>query len=140
MRILPVRGLAGVGFGGTVNRNAFLAPDSLVEAGARTGRVWPRTVTFVSNRGGVESGNRYTDRVATHIRQAIAPLSAAGPAVETPKKDVLAAAKITGDTLGALFLFIGSFSIIAGVLLLVNIFVMLGEERKGQLGMLRAWG
>ncbi|MEU3447541.1 FtsX-like permease family protein [Streptomyces thermolilacinus] len=35
---------------------------------------------------------------------------------------------------------IGSFSIIAGALLLVNIFVMLGEERKSQMGMLRAVG
>ena len=42
--------------------------------------------------------------------------------------------------MGSLFLFIGSFSIIAGVLLLVNVFVMLAEERKSQLGMLRAVG
>ncbi|OKK03720.1 hypothetical protein AMK26_20025 [Streptomyces sp. CB03234] len=35
---------------------------------------------------------------------------------------------------------IGSFSIIAGALLLVNIFVMLGEERKPQRGMVRAVG
>ena len=139
-RIVPVRGLAGAGFGGNVNRNAFVDPDSLVMAGARTGHIWPRTVTFVSNRGGVESGNRYSDRVAAKIRETIAPLSAAGTAVETPKKDVLTAARATGDALGALFLFIGSFSIIAGVLLLVNIFVMLAEERKGQLGMLRAVG
>ena len=31
--------------------------------------------------------------------------------------------------LGSLFLFIASFSIIAGVMLLVNIFVMLADER-----------
>jgi putative ABC transport system permease protein len=139
-RIVPARGLAGGGFGTSANRNAFLAPGTLVEAGAKTGRIWPRTVTLVSNRGDVEGGNRYSDRVAANIRQIIAPLSAAGTAVETPKKDVLAEAKVTGDALGALFLFIGSFSIIAGVLLLMNIFVMLGEERKGQLGMLRAVG
>ncbi|HEY6591843.1 MAG TPA: FtsX-like permease family protein, partial [Actinomycetota bacterium] len=42
--------------------------------------------------------------------------------------------------IGSLFLFIGSFAIIAGVLLLVNVFVMLAEERKGELGMLRAVG
>jgi putative ABC transport system permease protein len=139
-RVLPTRGLAGGGFGGSANRNAFVAPGTLVEAGAKTGRIWPRTVTLVSNRGGVEGGDRYSDTVAAHIREVIAPLSAAGTAVETPKKDVLAAAKVTGDSLGALFLFIGSFTIIAGVLLLMNIFVMLGEERKGQLGMLRAVG
>ena len=42
--------------------------------------------------------------------------------------------------MGSLFLFIGSFSIIAGILLLVNVFVMLAEERKSQLGMLHAVG
>ncbi len=139
-RIVPVRGLAGGGFGSSTNRNAFVAPGTLIEAAAKTGRIWPRTVTLVSNRGGVEAGNRHSDQVAAHIRDTIAPLSAAGTAVETPKKDVLAAAKVTGDALGALFLFIGSFTIIAGVLLLMNFFVMLGEERKGQLGMLRAVG
>jgi putative ABC transport system permease protein len=60
--------------------------------------------------------------------------------VETPKRDLLRVARTTGDSLGALFLMIGSFSIIAGALLLVNIFVMLAEERKPQLGMLRAAG
>lgn len=140
VRILPARGLAGAGLSGTVNRDAFVAPDTLITAAASTGTVWPRTVTFVSNKGGVESGNVYSDQVAAEIRSTIAPLSAAGTAVETPKKDVLSAAKKTGDTLGSLFLFMGSFGIIAGVLLLVNIFVMLGEERKNQLGMLRAVG
>jgi len=140
VRVLPAEGLAGAGLTGTANRVAFVAPDSLITAAAETGTVWPRTVTFVSNTGGVESGNVHSDEVAAEIRKAIEPLSAAGTAVETPKKDVLSAAKKTGDTLGSLFLFMGSFSIIAGVLLLVNIFVMLGEERKNQLGMLRAVG
>ena len=54
--------------------------------------------------------------------------------VDTPKRTVLDNARQTGDALGALFLMIGSFSIIAGALLLVNIFVMVGEERKAQLG------
>jgi putative ABC transport system permease protein len=53
---------------------------------------------------------------------------------------VLEAAEQAGNGLGSLFLFIGSFSVIAGVLLLVNIFVMLAEERKSELGMLRAVG
>jgi putative ABC transport system permease protein len=42
--------------------------------------------------------------------------------------------------LARVFLMIGSFSIIAGALLLVNMFVMLAEERTGQLGVLRAIG
>ena len=60
--------------------------------------------------------------------------------VSTAKQDVLDSARQTSTAMGSLFLFIGSFSIIAGVLLLVNVFVMLAEERKSQLGMLRAIG
>ena len=34
----------------------------------------------------------------------------------------------------------GMFSIIAGIVLIINIFVMLGEERKSEMGMARAVG
>ena len=39
-----------------------------------------------------------------------------------------------------LFGLIGGFTVVAGVLLLINIFVMLAEERKSELGTLRALG
>jgi|ETNmetMinimDraft_15_1059895.scaffolds.fasta_scaffold06270_2 putative ABC transport system permease protein len=39
-----------------------------------------------------------------------------------------------------MFLVFGSFSIIAGVILIINIFVMLAEERKGEMGISRAVG
>jgi len=39
-----------------------------------------------------------------------------------------------------LFTLLGTFTIIAGVLLIVNIFVMLAEERKGEMGVARAVG
>ena len=136
-RVLPERGLAGTGLGSAVNRNVFLPPGTLAAASA--GVREPRTVTWVSNRGGVESGDALTSEVVAKIRAALGPL-AARVTLETPKKTVLDNAKKTGDALGALFLMIGSFSIIAGALLLVNIFVMLAEERKSQLGMLRAIG
>jgi putative ABC transport system permease protein len=96
-------------------------------------------VTFVSNRGGVEDGATQTSAVVAKIKERVG--SAAGaPTVDTPKRDVLNAAQQTGDALGSVFLFIGSFGIIAGVLLLITIFVILAEERKAQLGMLRAVG
>src|SRR3954469_19321724 len=137
-RIVPESGLAGTGLGATVNRNAFLPPGMLTEIAQGAGHA-PRTLTFISNRGGVESGNKLTSQVEREIDHALGPL-AAQVTVESPKHFVLAAAQQTGDALGALFLMIGSFSIIAGALLLVNIFVMLAEERKPQLGMLRAIG
>ncbi|MFM9373182.1 ABC transporter permease [Streptomyces sp. Da 82-17] len=137
-RVVPEQGLAGVGLGGRLNRDVFLPPGAL-DSAARSAGAEPRSVTFVSNRGGVESGDLLTGRVTADIRRALGPL--AGQAnVDTPKHTVLRDARQAGDSLGALFLMIGSFSIIAGALLLVNIFVMLGEERKSQMGMVRAVG
>jgi len=100
----------------------------------------PRTFTFVSNTGGVEEGEKRSDAVEARLKAALGPLTSQGTSVEKPKQSVLKAAVAAGNSLGSLFLFIGSFSIIAGVLLLVNIFVMLAEERKSELGMLRAVG
>jgi putative ABC transport system permease protein len=139
-RVVPARGLAGIGFGATVNRDLFVAPGTLTAAAADAGDAAPRTATLVSNRGGVESGDARTDAVEAKIRAALGGLVTAGAQVETPKQEVLANARRSGDELGSLFLFIGSFSIIAGVLLLVNVFVMLTDERRAQLGMLRAMG
>ena len=136
-RVIPERGMAGTGFGANQNRNLYLPPGSLARSdSAANGTKW---VTLVSNRGGVQSGSDLTARVSAQIRAALGVV-ASRSLIQTPKKDVLDAAKKTGDSLGALFLMIGSFSIIAGALLLMNIFVMLGEERKSQLGMLRAAG
>lgn len=137
-RVVPEEGLGGTGLGASVNRNAFVAPAALDAAALESGQTG-QEVTFVSNRGGVEDGAARTGAVTAAIRRALGG-SAANVLVETPKREVLDAATKTGDTLGALFLMIGSFSIIAGALLLVNVFVMLADERKAQLGMLRAIG
>jgi putative ABC transport system permease protein len=61
--------------------------------------------------------------------------------------------KITGDkqrsidqgldemaTYTSLFFMLGSFSVIAGIVLIANIFTMLGEERKSEMGISRAIG
>jgi putative ABC transport system permease protein len=135
-RVVPTSGLAG--FGG---RGAFLEPGALEwVAGAVGSRAGPETLTLVSNSGGVEGGAAATDRVKGKLHAALGPLTDRGTAVETPKQEVLQEAEDAGGSLGSLFLFIGSFAIIAGVLLLVNVFVMLAEERKPELGMLRAVG
>jgi putative ABC transport system permease protein len=136
--VVPAQGVAGAGLGGTFNRNAFFPPGTLLRAA--TADAAPDTLTYVSNRGGVEDGAALTDEVAAEVRTLLGPLGAAGAWVQTPKRDVLEAAEETGAMLGAVFLFIASFSIIAGVLLIMNIFVMLTEERRGQLGTLRAIG
>ena len=139
-RVVPRRGLAGMGLGSSVNPGAFFAPGTLetIAAGAG-GTAAPLTSVLVSNRGGVESGVSLTDEVTGKLQAALGP-ALAGTTVVQAKRDVLDAADKTAALMGSLFLFIGSFSIIAGVLLLVNVFVMLAEERKSQLGMLRAIG
>jgi putative ABC transport system permease protein len=131
-RVVAEKGLAGTGFGANQNRDAFLPAGTLRGTSAR----W---VTLISNRGDVESGSARTDAVVGQAKTALGSL-ATSVTIETPKREVLRTADVTGDSLGALFLMIGSFSVIAGALLLVNIFVMLAQERRAQLGMLRAAG
>jgi putative ABC transport system permease protein len=137
--VVPAEGLAGMGVGAAVNRDAFVSPGTLTAAAARAHRA-PVTTTLVSNTGGVEDGVARTDEVTGRIRAALGPLGERGSEVGTVKREVLDAADQAGAVLGSLFLFIASFSIVAGVMLLVNIFVMLADERRGQLGMLRAVG
>ena len=137
--VVPAQGLAGSGLGATVNRDAFFAPGVLTVAALAAGED-PSTAILVSNAGGVEQGVTHTAAVTHAIRSALGDLAAKGALVSQPKREVLDAAAVTGEQLGSLFLFIASFAIIAGVLLLVNVFVMLADERKGQLGMLRAMG
>src|SRR5829696_5526591 len=129
-RVVPTSGVAGVG-NGTITRNAFLAPDRLTAAArAAGGKSQPRTLTFVSNAGGVEDGNAASDAVEGKIKTALGPLAAGGTAVQKAKQQLLDAAKVAGDGLGSFFLFIGSFSIIAEIMLLVNIFMILADEQK----------
>lgn len=140
-RTLPRVGLAGfwLGFEST-SPNAFVAPGTIAEVvgdDAPAGAVAPLTSVLVSNRGDVETGAALTDEVTELIE---GEMPGAPVRVEPVKQTRLDNAEAQGKEFGELFLAIGSFAIVAGVLLLVNIFVMLAEERKGQLGMLRAVG
>ena len=56
------------------------------------------------------------------------------------KQDLLERADKAGRSLSQLYFTIGMFAVAAGVLLLVNVFVMLADERRSELGMLRAMG
>ncbi len=56
------------------------------------------------------------------------------------KKDAVDGAELLGAVLVLLFLFMGSFSVAAGVLLIFLIFAMLAEERRSEMGMSRAIG
>src|SRR3989440_229900 len=93
----------------------------------------------VSNRGGVADGAAYSDRVTQDLRLSIATRHLL-LRVEPVKADDTAQAAQVGRDATDLFLVMGAFGILAGVLLIVNIFVMLAEERKPELGVARAVG
>ncbi len=93
----------------------------------------------VSNVGDVADGVAYSDGVSQAIRLSIAERHLA-LRVQTVKADDIAQAMQVGRDATQLFLVMGAFGILAGILLIVNIFVMLGEERKPELGITRAVG
>src|SRR5881398_1172878 len=93
----------------------------------------------VSNRGGVADGAAYSDRVTQDLRLSVATRHLL-LRVEPVKADDTALAVQVGRDATQLFLVMGAFGILAGVLLIVNIFVMLAEERKPELGVARAVG
>src|SRR6266511_3276978 len=141
-RVVPAEGVAAGGAG--VSRGAFLAPGTLAgaakAAGAAAASAGPKTFVYVSNAGGVEGGSRRSDAVGAKLDAAVAPAAHKDVTVEKVKQQALRDADQAGNELGSFFLFVGCFAIIAGVMLLVNIFVMLAEERKPELGVLRAVG
>ena len=60
--------------------------------------------------------------------------------VQNIKEDNLEMGREAGESMGSIFIILSMFSIIAGVVLIINIFVMMGEERKSEMGMARAVG
>jgi putative ABC transport system permease protein len=139
-RVLPRLGVAGLHLAfGSRSPNVFVAPGTLtrLSAAAGTSARPPTAIVAVSNRGGVLAGAERTDEVVASMQAALAgrPVS-----VNEAKQKLLDLAEESGAQFTQLFTSIGFFSVIAGILLLVNIFVMLAEERKTELGMLRAVG
>lgn len=138
-RVVPRRGVAGLNFGfGSRSPNLFLPPGTIssLAASAATGAP-PNSMVAVSNTGGVIDGAERSDVVIKEIEAAIKGITA--QPMDT-KRRLLEAADRQGEEFTQLFTSIGFFSVIAGILLLVSIFVMLAEERKTELGMLRAVG
>lgn len=139
-RVLAQVGVAGFAPGfGSQSLNLFVAPGTLgdLAAGAGMDGAPPSTLVAVSNRGGPVEGAEVTEEATAAIA---AHLGAAPEGLSTAKADLLADAEAVGAEFTELFGSIGFFSVIAGILLLVNIFVMLAQERKSEMGMLRAVG
>ncbi len=136
-QVVPRIGLAGFG-----QPSAFVAPGTIAGLAPATvleaGNVPPIGLVMVSNRGGVFDAAARTAEVSPLLRDRVA--SQPDTEVQDRKKDLLDGAEANARNFVKLFGGIGAFSVTAGVLLLVNVFVMLADERKSQLGMLRAVG
>jgi putative ABC transport system permease protein len=142
--VVPRVGLAG--FGSSAERSlapvAFVPPgtiDGLLAAAgeAASAATRPNAMYLLSAEGGVfaaEHDRTLEDTVSARLE------GVEGADVRGTKREVLANARAEGESIGQLFTGMGGFSVIAGILLLVNIFVMLAEERKTELGVLRALG
>ncbi len=135
------RGLAGLSLD-TLDRgrNLFVAPGTVDAALAASGGTDAASVqrsVAVSNTGGPLGGASRSAAVEAKMRDRLAGTPVL---VRTVKADMVEAGKRTSAELGDLFLAMGAFGGLAGALLVVNLFVMLAEERKVQLGMFRALG
>jgi putative ABC transport system permease protein len=142
-RVLPRRGVAGYWpiDARQQSYNVFVAPGTIerLTGAAVPGAPAepPRQVVAISNEGGVEDGAAGTAAVT---RAADRSLVGSDARVQPVKQDVLDRADKAGQSLSQLYFTIGMFAVAAGILLLVNVFVMLADERRSELGMLRAVG
>jgi len=93
----------------------------------------------ISNKGGIESGVELSEEVTEDVR-AIIEANGWPLEIDERKKENIDTAKEFSENVTEIFMVLGSFSVIAGVLLIINIFVMLAEERKSEMGISRAVG
>jgi putative ABC transport system permease protein len=140
-RLLDQEGVAGFtpGSQSSVSPVLFAAPGTITalrDAGPLPGSP-PEFLHLVSIRGGVLDTVAAGDDVKDEVIAALGDVPASVTAV---KADLIETAELLGDQFTQLFGMIGIFAVLAGVLLLVNIFVMLAQERQSELGMLRAVG
>ncbi len=91
----------------------------------------------VANVGGVLGGTKVADSVTSKLED---QLKGTQYTVESNKADGVDTAQLAGNIFMTMFMVMGLFSIGAGVLLTVMIFVMLAAERKTEMGISRAVG
>ena len=93
----------------------------------------------ISNRGGVRDSVALTDSVESDLR-GIIQNNNLRLGLGDSKDDGIRTAEQVGNFMATFFMILGLFSIGAGVLLIIMIFVMLAAERKSEMGMARAVG
>ncbi|OGS47937.1 MAG: hypothetical protein A3K68_07720, partial [Euryarchaeota archaeon RBG_16_68_13] len=115
--------------------NLFVRLDAVQVVLGLPGRI---NAIVVSNTGGVSEGHLVSDEAVAELEDRLDP--GLGLRVSKVKADAIEQSTQNVSQLSQLFTLLGSFTIIAGVLLIINIFVMLAEERKGEMGVARALG
>jgi putative ABC transport system permease protein len=142
VRVLDRTGVAGYWpiDGRQQSYNVFVTPGSLAAGLSGVdlppGVAPPEVALAFSNVGDVEGGVPLTDRAVEVIGEAVGGAASIQPV----KREVIEQAETVAEQLSQLYFTMGMFAVAAGILLLVNIFVMLSDERRSQLGMLRAIG
>jgi putative ABC transport system permease protein len=120
----------------------------LTQAQELFGREGEVNLVKFSNPGGPVSGIHGSSAQVARLNASLQRIQAAYPdvasiqslEVQPLKQKYIAIADEAGQTLTGLLVFAGSLSIITGLLLITNIFTMLAEERRSELGMARAVG
>src|SRR5256885_6235461 len=115
--------------------NLFIPLDSFQSTLGLPGQI---NTILVANAGGKETGYLRSDAAVAQIR----PHLPTTPSftIAKAKADSVKGATEGVDRLSQVFILLSFFTIVAGVLLIVNIFVMLADERKGEMGVARALG
>src|SRR5438128_1752993 len=115
--------------------NLFVPLPAFQAALGESGKI--NTIT-VANDGGATQGYLRSDDVVREMT----PFLPAAPTftIAKVKADSIDGASRNIDQLSQVFVLLGFFTVIAGILLIINIFVMLAEERKGEMGVARALG
>jgi putative ABC transport system permease protein len=112
-------------------------------AGAQHLEGLPGAINYLSVTNVGDQANRLAlaPTVSATLNVTLAKIpAAAGLTVDQLLVNNLASANAAGTSVATLFLVLGLFSIVAGGILIVGIFVLLAEERKGEMGVLRAIG
>jgi len=142
-RVLPAEGVAG--YAGPFDAgamNAFVAPGTVAllasSAGISSEAVPAQRLIFVSATGDELAGAVGTEPLLRELRGRLGTL--VGHEIDPVKRDLLDQAAEEGDSFSELFVSLGAFAVLAGVALLVNMLIMLAEERRYELGVARSLG
>ncbi len=120
--------------------NIFVRLDAAQQMLNATGQI---NLIRISGVGDLKTGVETSDKLVNAVKNVLSTSSNpnAKDLIVTPvKQESLEMSKQVGEMFTMFITIFGSFSIIAGVILIVNIFTMLAEERKSELGMARAMG